>query len=169
MREVVATTSPSMDIQISSNFERLLFEAGNRDAAAVRRSMEGLKQARAFSIEEGTLKRIRKDFKAGRATRRQAADAIRDTLKTSGLLIDPHTATGVHVAAKHEKSRAPMVTLATAHPAKFPDAVKSASGLDPELPAWLSDLMLREERYETLASDLDAVEAFILRHARAAS
>jgi threonine synthase len=84
------------------------------------------------------------------------------------MVIDPHTATGMHVAARESVVQAPMVTLATAHPAKFPDAVKSACGIDPALPAWLSDLMDREERFDTLPGDLSAVEAFILANARAA-
>jgi threonine synthase len=169
MQEVVATTSPSMDIQISSNFERLLFEAGERDAGGVRRAMASLKQSRAFDIEEGTLRRIRAEFDAGRASRAEAAEAIRTTCERAGMVIDPHTATGVHVAAKSAPGDAAMVVLSTAHPAKFPDAVKSACGIDPALPAWLSDLMNREERFDVLANDVAAVRDFILAHARAAS
>ena len=166
MKEVKATTSPSMDIQISSNFERLLFEAHGRDAGAVRRAMESLKQSSAFDIEEKALKAIRKDFRAGRASEKQVAATIRDTLKETGYLLDPHSAIGVFVAAKHEKPGAPMVTLATAHPAKFPAAVKSASGIDPALPTWLADLMQREERFDVLDAKLDAVEDFIGKHTR---
>ena len=166
MKEVKATTSPSMDIQISSNFERLLFEAHGRDAGAVRRAMESLKQSSAFDIEEKALKAIRKDFRAGRASEKQVAATIRDTLKETGYLLDPHSAIGVFVATKHEKPGAPMVTLATAHPAKFPAAVKSASGIDPALPTWLADLMQREERFDVLDAKLDAVEDFIGKHTR---
>ena len=166
MKEVKATTSPSMDIQISSNFERLLFEAHGRDAGAVRRAMESLKQSSAFDIEEKALKAIRKDFRAGRASEKQVAATIRDTLKETGYLLDPHSAIGVFVAARHEKPGAPMVTLATAHPAKFPAAVKSASGIDPALPTWLADLMQREERFDVLDAKLDAVEDFIGKHTR---
>ncbi|WP_099865180.1 threonine synthase [Pararhizobium haloflavum] len=169
MREVVATTSPSMDIQISSNFERLLFEAGGRDAGKVRRAMSSLKQSKAFTIDDDTLTSIRGDFSAGRAGREEAAAAIKAVHRTTGMVIDPHTATGVHVARAHQRTTTPMVVLSTAHPAKFPDAVKSASGIDPALPPWLSDLMQREERFETLPGDLDAVEEFILRNARAAA
>ena len=168
MRDVVATTSPSMDIQISSNFERLLFEATGRDAASVKSLMSGLLQSGSFTIEDGTLKTIRKSFSAGKANRRQTAAMIEQTLQESGYLLDPHTATGRHVAQRFEKPRAPMVTLATAHPAKFPDAVKSACGIDPALPSWLSDLMHREERFDVLQPDLDAVETYISRNARAA-
>jgi threonine synthase len=166
MKAVKATTSPSMDIQISSNFERLLFEAYGRDASAVRTAMEGLKQSGAFEIGDQALKAIRKEFRAGRATEKQVAATIRETLATTGYLVDPHTATGVFVANKHMKANAPMVTLATAHPAKFPAAVKSACGIDPALPTWLADLMQREERFDVLDADLKTVETFIGDHAR---
>ncbi|MBP1870539.1 Threonine synthase [Ensifer adhaerens] len=161
MRGVRATTSPSMDIQISSNFERLLFEANDRDPAEVRSAMDSLKQSGSFAIREKALKAIRKEFRAGRASEKEVAKTIAKTLEETGYLLDPHSAIGVFVAAKHEKASAPMVTLATAHPAKFPDAVKSASGIDPALPTWLADLMNREERFDILEADLKSVETFI--------
>ncbi|MBW8321644.1 MAG: threonine synthase, partial [Rhizobium sp.] len=166
MRGVSATTSPSMDIQISSNFERLLFEAYDRDDSAIRAAMESLKQSGGFEIKPGALKAIRKEFRAGRASEKQVASTIRDTLAETGYLLDPHTAVGVFVAQKFEKPSSPMVTLATAHPAKFPAAVKSASGIDPALPAWLADLMDREERFDILDAELKAVETFVGEHAR---
>ncbi|QRM54580.1 threonine synthase [Sinorhizobium sp. BG8] len=166
MRDVKATTSPSMDIQISSNFERLLFEAHGRDAQAVRAAMDSLKQSGSFEIEAKALAAIRKEFRAGRASEKQVAATIRETLERTGYLLDPHTAIGVFVAGKHEKPGAPMVTLATAHPAKFPAAVKSASGIDPALPTWLADLMHREERFDILDPDIKIVEAYIGNHAR---
>jgi threonine synthase len=128
--------------------------------------MESLKQSRAFDIEDRALKAIRKTFRAGRASEKQVAQTIRETLETTGYLLDPHSAIGVFVASRNEKPGAPMVTLATAHPAKFPAAVKSACGIDPALPTWLADLMQREERFDVLDADLDIVEAFIGRHAR---
>jgi len=161
MRDVKATTAPSMDIQISSNFERLLFEANDRDPGEVRAAMDGLKQSGSFTIREKALKAIRKEFRAGRASEKEVAKTIAKTLEKTGYLLDPHSAVGVFVAAKHEKPSAPMVTLATAHPAKFPDAVKSASGIDPALPTWLADLMNREERFDILDADLKSVETFI--------
>jgi threonine synthase len=166
MRDVKATTSPSMDIQISSNFERLLFEAYDRDASKVRGAMAGLQQSGSFEIEEQALKSIRKVFRAGRATEKEVAKTIRSTLEATGYLLDPHTAIGVFVAGKHEKPNTPMVTLSTAHPAKFPAAVKSASGIDPALPTWLADLMVREERFDILEPELKIVENFISEHAR---
>ena len=161
MRDVKATTSPSMDIQISSNFERLLFEAYDRDASKVRAAMESLKQSNGFEISDRAMAFIKRDFRAGRATEKQVAETIRETLAQTGYLLDPHTAIGVFVAKKFEKPNAPMVTLSTAHPAKFPAAVKSASGIDPALPTWLADLMDREERFDILDPELKAVETFI--------
>ncbi|PST23730.1 threonine synthase [Rhizobium sp. JAB6] len=166
MRSVKATTSPSMDIQISSNFERLLFEANGRDASKVRAAMESLKQSNGFSVSEEALKLIRKDFRAGRASEKQVAETIRQTLADTGYLLDPHTAIGVFIAGKNERPSSPMVTLATAHPAKFPAAVKSASGIDPALPTWLAGLMTREERFDILDPELKAVENFIGKHIR---
>ncbi len=166
MRAVKATTSPSMDIQISSNFERLLFEAFDRDASKVRLAMAGLKQSGAFEIEEKALKAIRKEFRAGRATEKEVARTIKTVLADTGYLLDPHSAIGVFVAEKNAKPGSPMVTLATAHPAKFPAAVKSASGIDPALPTWLADLMVREERFDILEPELKIVETFVNEHAR---
>lgn len=166
MRAVKATTSPSMDIGVSSNFERLLFEAYDRDPAKVRRAMDGLKQSGAFEIEEKALKAIRREFRAGRASEKAVARTIAKTLSKTGYLLDPHTAIGVHVAEKHTRPASPMVTLATAHPAKFPAAVKSASGIDPALPTWLADLMDREERFDILDPELKIVEAYVNERAR---
>jgi threonine synthase len=168
-RGVVATTSPSMDIQVSSNFERLLFEASGRDAAAVRRYMEGLKQSGAFTIDEAPLAAIRNEFDAARATSKQAALTIAKVLPQSGYLLDPHSAIGVHAAReKAARDGTPMVALATAHPAKFPAAVFEACGVTPALPAWLVGLMEREEKYTVLPSDLKMVEDYIEKHTKAA-
>ncbi len=167
-RPVVETTSPSMDIQVSSNFERLLYEASMRDAASVRRSMDGLRQSGAFTIEPGTLGRIREKFDAGRASTGEAAASIRETLQRSGYLIDPHTASAMHVARKSMEASVPMIVLATAHPAKFPDAVEAACGTRPPLPDFLSGLMEKEEKFTALPSSLKMVEDYIGRHARAA-
>ncbi|MFD1745586.1 threonine synthase [Rhizobium helianthi] len=167
MRPAIATTSPSMDIQISSNFERLLFEAYGRDPSQVRAAMAGLRQSGAFEIQAEALKSIRREFRAGRTTQKQVAETIREILATTGYLLDPHTATGIFVAQKNSKPNSPMVTLATAHPAKFPAAVESACGIFPGLPSWLGDLMSREERFDLLEPELKAVENFISQHARA--
>ena len=169
MAGVTATTSPSMDIQISSNFERLLFEAGGRNSAEVQAAMDSLKQSGAFTIGARALDAIRTGFSAGRSNMKETAATIASTLAKSGYLADPHTATALKVAAGFGATDVPMVVLSTAHPAKFPDAVKAASGVYPALPAWLSDLMERKERFTTLSSDLKMVEDHIRTHARAAS
>lgn len=168
MKGVFSTTSPSMDIQVSSNFERLLFEASGRDASTVRRYMNGLKQSGAFTIEAGEIAKIRSEFDAGSATMDEVAATIRTTLAASGYLLDPHTAAAVHVAAGKAAGEVPMVVLGTAHPAKFPAAVEAASGVSPALPAWLGGLMSAEEKYTVLPSDLKMVEDYLGRHTRAA-
>src|SRR5690606_30540594 len=168
-RGVVETTSPSMDIQVSSNFERLLYEASGRNAASVVRAMDGLKQSGRFVVAEGTLEAIRRDFDAGRATMDETAATIKSMLAANGYLIDPHTATAVKVAREAGRGKAPMVVLSTAHPAKFPAAVEAACGVRPALPAWLGDLMEREERYDVLPSDRKMVEDHISRLTRAAA
>ena len=167
MRGVSATTSPSMDIQISSNFERLLSEACGHDGDAVRRMMDQLKQSGSFSIEAGPLARIREKFEAGRCDEAETAATIADVLKSCGYLLDPHTAIGVHVAAAHDNGETPMIVLGTAHPAKFPDAVEAACGVRPGLPPELEPMMTAEERQEVLPAEQDAVEAHIEHHARA--
>lgn len=168
MEGVVPTTSPSMDIQVSSNFERLLFEASGRNAATVRRYMASLKQSGAFAIDGPDMQRIRDEFDAGRATSGEVAATIRSTLAASGYLLDPHTAAGVHVSAGQPAGAAPMVVLGTAHPAKFPAAVEAACGISPALPAWLSGLMEADETFTVLPSDLKMLEDHISHRARAA-
>ncbi|MER9137299.1 threonine synthase [Mesorhizobium sp. M0830] len=165
---VFATTSPSMDIQVSSNFERLLFEASGRNAATVRRYMDSLKQSGAFTIEPQQIVGMRSEFDAGRADMDEVAATIRSTLAASNYLLDPHTAAAVHVAAGKASGAVPMVVLGTAHPAKFPAAVEAASGVSPALPAWLGGLMTSEEKYTVLPSDLKMVEDYVGRRARAA-
>ena len=167
MQNVVKTTSPSMDIQVSSNFERLLFDASGRNDEEVRAAMANLKQAHRFDLATGTLGAIRADFAAGTAHVAETAATIRHVHEKSGYLLDPHTATGVHVARSRKGGSAPMVVLGTAHPAKFPDAVRDACGIGPALPAWLGDLMERHEKFTELPSDLKIVEDHISRHARA--
>ena len=168
MDGVEPTISPSMDIQISSNFERLLFDAAGRDAGAVNRMMDSLKQSGGFAVPEAALAAIRAEFSAGTTGEAETRAAIATTYKTSGYLLDPHTAVGVHVARAERQAAVPMVTLATAHPAKFADAVKSAAGIEPPLPAWLADLHQREERLSVLANDPSVIEDFIMARTRAA-
>lgn len=165
---VTETTAPSMDIQVSSNFERLLFEAHERDGAAVQRLMSGLNQSGAFTLSDEPRKTIADNFDASRTSPDQTAETIKSVWDECGYLLDPHTAIGVFAAAGRQGTKVPMVTLGTAHPAKFPDAVEAACGLRPELPAWQGDLMSRPERQHPLANELKSVEDFIKAHARAA-
>ena len=164
---VLPTISPSMDIQVSSNFERLLFETLDRDAPGLKRLMNGLTQSGSFTVPPKSIAAIREIFAAGRASEAQTSATIASVQSEAGYLLDPHTAVGVSVAREHELGAAPVITLATAHPAKFPAAVKAATGIEPALPAWLSDLYERQERFDVLANDQDAVEAFIRARSRA--
>ncbi len=169
IRNVIPTASPSMDIQVSSNFERLLFEAYRRDAAPVRALMGSLSQSRRFTMSKDALAHIRSLFTADRADEDETAATIRTVRRETGHLLDPHTAVGLAVAEKeHPDPHTPMIALATAHPAKFPDAVEAACGVRPPLPEWLGDIMQRKEHMTILPNDQGALERFILAHARAA-
>lgn len=162
VKGVKPSSSPSMDIQVSSNFERLLFEAYGRDAGAIRGLMAGLAQSGAFTIEDKPLQAIRAEFTSGATTMEETAAEISRTLKETGELLDPHTAVGYAVARKERGYLGPMITLATAHPAKFPDAVEAAAGVRPGLPPRLAPLMMADEKVNVLANDPEAVKAFIL-------
>jgi threonine synthase len=169
LREVVATTSPSMDIQVSSNFERLLFDAYGREAGAVRALMNSLAQSRRFALSARALADVRATFSANRADENEVAATLRTVLRETGRFIDPHTAVGVAVAEKEARDPAmPMVVLATAHAAKFPAAVEAACGVRPPLPDWLADLHERPERVQALPVDQAAVEHHIRSVSRAA-
>ena len=170
MTGVLPTTSPSMDIQISSNFERLLFEAYGRDSGAIRQLMAQLAQSKAFTIAPNALDALRRDFSAQAVLRREVDDEMRASWQNAGYLLDPHTAIGV-AAARSELAKnpsTPMVVLGTAHPAKFPDAVEHATGIRPPLPVHLGDLYAREELFSRLPNDQTVIENFIRSHARAA-
>jgi threonine synthase len=169
IRDVQPTTSPSMDIQISSNFERLLFEAYGRDGEAVARLMAGLAQSRAFAVDAQALGRIRRDFAAESVDEPAVATEMAATHRSTGYVLDPHTAVGVRAARAllRDRPEVPVVALSTAHPAKFPDAVERATGSRPKLPDHMADLMDRRERFSVLANDQAAIERHIREHARA--
>ena len=150
---VTATVSPSMDIEVSSNFERLLFEASGRDSGAVNAWMDSLKQSGAFEVPPPVLETIRSEFSAGRCNEAETAAEIAGTLEATGYLLDPHTAVGLNVARERAEAGIAMITLGTAHPAKFPDAVEAACGVRPALPHWQAHLMDGEERFETIEND----------------
>jgi threonine synthase len=158
---VHATTSPSMDIQVSSNFERLVYLANGNDSAAVRSAMDSLKQSGAFTLQSAAIKLIRSEFDSNATSDADAAITMAQVLAETGELLDPHTAVGYAIAQKTSTS-APMVTLATAHPAKFPDAVEAATKVRPNLPQRLSHLMNAKETFKVLPNSEAAVKAFIL-------
>ncbi|MDQ2954417.1 MAG: threonine synthase, partial [Pseudomonadota bacterium] len=162
LRDVVPTSSPSMDIAVASNFERLLFEAYGRDGKSVRALMASLAQSRRFAIAPRALSEIRASFAADRAGEEEVAATMRTVRRETGMLIDPHTAVGIAVAEKEARDPAlPMIVLGTAHAAKFPDAVEAACGVRPALPDWLSGLLERPEHVTVLPVDQAQVERFV--------
>lgn len=161
MKGVVPTSSPSMDIQISSNFERYLFEASGRDAAGIRASMGALAQGGRFEIKS-PLEKLRHDFTAAAASENEVASAIRRVKQDSSYLMDPHTACGMVALEKCiAEGAVPRVVLSTAHPAKFPDAMEAITGERPGLPPRLASLLTDPERYPVLDNDLGAVERYV--------
>jgi threonine synthase len=168
-RDVVPTSSPSMDIQVSSNFERLLFDAYGRDAKAIRALMGSLAQSRRFSIAAPALKHMCALFTADRADEQESAAEMRAWMHEANYCADPHTAVALAVAEKETRDPSvPMVALSTAHPAKFPQAVAAACGTAPKLPDWLADLATRKERVTVLPVDQAAVERTVASASRAA-
>jgi threonine synthase len=159
---VTPTMSPSMDIEVSSNFERLIFDASRCDAALIRRLMAALKQSGSFTLPPSVHSAIARTFSSGRTDEQTTLSTIRTTFVSTGKLLDPHTAVAYSVARRDAKRSAPMITLATAHPAKFPDAVEKASGVRPPLPQRLDDLFARPEYFDLLPNDAAAVRKHIL-------
>jgi threonine synthase len=158
--QVEASISPSMDIQVSSNFERALFDAYDRDPGAVTQLMHELSQG-GFDVSQGAMQALQSHYSSGRVSEAETSAQIAQTLTASAELLCPHSAIGVKVAQDHMVSGTPMVTLATAHPAKFPDAVQAASGHRPPLPQRMADLYDRPERVTRVANDLDALKTHI--------
>lgn len=165
-RSVVATSSPSMDIQVSSNFERYLFEAQSRDAAIIRAQMASLAQSGRFELAPEAATTLRDDFVAISASEEAVAEAIRRCADRSGYMLDPHTACAEHAAdvvikQGHDPST-PIVLLATAHPAKFPDAMEQITGSRPALPERLGGLMSAPERLHPVANRLEQVKEAVI-------
>ncbi len=157
------TISPSMDIQVSSNVERLLFELYDRDGQAVADAMATFAESGRLDVGIDRMAQMSEVFDAASFDDEATLAEIRRTFESTGVSIDPHTAVGLAAArAKRRDPRLPTVTLATAHPAKFPDAVERATGVRPPLPEFLGDLLGRREHYDVLANDLEAVRAHIL-------
>ena len=160
---VVPSLSPSMDIQVSSNFERLLFEMNGRDGGLTAEQLQRFRTVGNLSIEPDQRRQfIDGVFRAGRIDDTQTLAVMQRIHHDTGMLLDPHSAVGVGVAQQMRNQLGPMmVTLATAHPAKFPDAVQRATGVHPPLPPHLADLFDRDERFTLLPNDLAAVERFV--------
>ena len=161
--DTIPSISPSMDIQVSSNFERALFDAYDRDGGAIAQLMDELK-AGGFEVSQGAMEALQDHFDSGRVSEEETSAQITASLKTSGELLCPHSAVGVHVAEAQRAQGTPMITLATAHPAKFPDAVEAATGLRPPLPPRMADLYERAERLTRVPNDLAALKAHIIAH-----
>lgn len=158
------TASPSMDIQVASNFERLLFESKGRDHDALRDAMEDFSRNKGMKIDAQTLSAIREDFVSCAVSETQTLDEIASHEKATGALIDPHTAVGRAAAKKLREAGAlsgKVVTLSTAHPAKFPDAVEKATGKTPALPEFYADLFDRPEQMRHAPADPETIKAMI--------
>jgi threonine synthase len=162
MTGVQPTLSPSMDIQISSNFERLLFELYGRDGDAVIEAMARFRSEGRFTVDDERMGLLREQWSGARIDDAATTAMIAEVHERTGVVVDPHTAVGLGAAriARRDPS-VPMICLATAHPAKFPDAVEVAIGTRPALPAHLADLFEREERFVTVANDLGVVKDHI--------
>lgn len=162
------TLSPSMDIQVSSNFERLLFDLCGRDAAALRGFMEDMKAKNEFSVSRMQLADARQLFTAASADDELTLQTIRDVYKEHGYILDPHSAVGVAAARKLAKELPePVVMLATAHPAKFPETIQKAIGVTPPLPAAVAELISKPERTTLLPAKIEAVEKYMAAHVTA--
>jgi threonine synthase len=170
IRGVEPSLSPSMDIQVSSNFERLLFDMMERDGARVAAMMAAFRDTGRLAVSADMLRRVRGLFAAHRLSDPETLAAIKRVYDDTGQLLDPHSAIGVAAGrACRRPEDGPVVALATAHPAKFPDAVERATGVRPALPARLADLFQRKERYAVLPNDLGAVRAHVRQHRSAAA
>lgn len=164
---VVPTLSPSMDIQVSSNFERLMFEAVGRDGLAVQKLMDEFRATGRMTLPQGSYDSLRGLFQGYRFDDEQTIAQMQDFYARTGEILDPHSVIGVAAAHKAGTTENPMVALATAHPAKFPAAVKKATGIDPALPPHLADLFQRRERYDTIPNDAAAIAAYVRDFAKA--
>ncbi|AHE57070.1 threonine synthase [Sphingomonas sanxanigenens] len=166
--QVVPTATPSMDIQVSSNFERLLFDLGAREGSAMAAQMQGFEASRAMKLTNAQREGAAKLFASARIDADAMSLAMRWANERAGQILDPHTAVGLAAAMHHADEidpAVPIVTLATAHAGKFRDAVERATGIRPGLPARVGSLFSREERFVTLPADLNVVKAWIAERA----
>lgn len=167
---VTPTITPSMDIQVSSNFERLLFDGGGRDGAALAEQMRSFEASKAMHLTNAQAEAAAALFTSARADQTETARAMQWAYRAAGQVIDPHTGVGLHAARALAQAgviapQVPLVTLATAHPAKFNDAVERAIGVRPALPARVGDLFGREESFVELAGDYATTRDYVLGHA----
>jgi threonine synthase len=170
MSKVTPSLSPSMDIQVSSNLERLLFDLFERKGEKLAAAMTAFRASGSFAAPRKGWSKTAKLFTAHRLDDRETLAAMRDIHKRTGMLVDPHSAIGIAAALAERKAgkadATPTIALATAHPAKFPDAVEKATGIRPPLPAHLADLLGRKERLSELPNDLNKVQDYVLAHTR---
>jgi threonine synthase len=159
--QVHATMSPAMDIQVASNFERLIFEAHNRDGAATRKLMAEFAKTGSLEFSHAAHTAVRKLFAAASVDEHETSATIASIYKATGRIIDPHTAVGLAAAERLTRPEETVVTLATAHPAKFPEAVMKATGLRPALPAAMKNILRSTERYATLPNDESRLKLFV--------
>ena len=158
---VVPTYSPSMDIQVASNFERYLYYLYGQDPSALKAAMERFRQTGKLSFDKAMQEAVRKEFASISVSQEDTLSTIRDYFFREGYLLDPHTAVGLKAGLLCREDSLPLICLATAHPSKFGDAVKLAIGKDPELPPALADIEDRPARSTVLPADIDAVKAYI--------
>ncbi len=158
---VAPSISPSMDIQVSSNFERALFYAYGEDGNAVAQQMDALQSGGGFDVSQGAIDYLRDQYASGRASEVETTATIREMHARTGEVLCPHSAVGVKVAQENLSSTAPMITLATAHPAKFPQAVQRATGIKPELPEHMADLFDRPEKMTQVNNDLSELKKLV--------
>ncbi|HNB27868.1 MAG TPA: threonine synthase [Alphaproteobacteria bacterium] len=165
--EVVPSLSPSMDIQVSSNLERLLFDLFDRDGQRLAAAMTEFRKSGKFVAPEAGWAKVKGLFRAASLDDEGTLAMMRELHRTTGELIDPHSAIGIHAAMTcRGDAETPIVALATAHPAKFPDAVERATGIRPALPAFLADLHDRPERVSALPNNVRTVQDYVLSHRR---
>jgi threonine synthase len=162
--EVVPTVSPSMDIQLASNFERYLYYLNDADPLKTKSDMEAFTSQGGLTFSSEKLSRIKEDFLSQRVSETETVDTIREFHKKTGYVLDPHTAVGVHAALDKRRKDVPMVSLATAHPGKFGEAVSRAIGKQ-ELPESLKNLAGKQTRCTLLNADLQEIKEFVQKNA----
>jgi len=153
--------SPSMDIQVASNFERLLYDVVGKDDQKVKLLMEKLKNEGGYSLSEKEISHIKSDFSASTISDRSTKETLKRVYKENQVLIDPHTATAFKSAEIHSTGEE-MLVLGTAHPCKFPESVKEATGVEPKIPESIKNILNKKESYATLDDNIDVIKTHIL-------